>query len=79
MNWTPHEIKILVTDSCLHSSSTGLKALSSFISCISKGNGEGGGKGGGTGSGAGGSGSGGGAGRRAWPLEGLDGTCVMLG
>ena len=29
-----HEIKILVTDSCLHSSSTGLKALSSFISSI---------------------------------------------
>ena len=31
---TPHEIKILVTDSCLHSSSTGLEALSSFTSCI---------------------------------------------
>ena len=31
---TPIEIKILVTDSCLHSSSTGLKALCSSISSI---------------------------------------------
>ena len=31
---TPHEIKILVTDSCLHSSSTRLTALSSLISFI---------------------------------------------
>ena len=32
----PHEIKILVTNSCLHSLSTGLLALSSFITLLSR-------------------------------------------
>ena len=32
----PHEINILVTNSCLHSSSTGLLALSSFITLLSR-------------------------------------------